>query len=347
MISNSRSNNSHRVTAFSAWSSCLVFGWSLGIAGQHHEHQGHAHHNMTEEQFTELRAKVPLYQELTDEQIVQNMGRMGPNFEVYLSDSALVGSVGVLALGHGYEPSGNEAFKKAYVPTAGQHPTAVAFGMAMMTSDHIQAAVDELTDAGADTLLIMPITTLKSGGLIGQWRYIFGLRDDAPWMSVPRVQTDARVVFGPTPTTDPIISAILLDYAIQLSRDPAKEVVALVAHGPDNAERNAEELAILKQHAAVIREGRPFAKVRGFTLQDDAPTAVRKANIRRIREWVVVATETGHRVIVLTTLPVKGSVHKKIRRDLDGLDYKLGDKGIVEHPMFSVWIDSVVASATR
>ncbi len=43
---------------------------------------------------------------------------------------------------------------------------------------------------------------------------------------------------------------------------------------------------------------------------------------------------------------MKGSVHKKIRRDLDGLDYELGEKGIVEHPMFSDWIDSVIASAT-
>lgn len=329
-----------------AWALCLLWSWDAAIAGQHHAGHGHAHHQMTDEQFAELRAKVPLYRELTDEQIMQNMGRMGPNFQVYLSDTALVGKVGVLAMGHGYEPSGNEAFKNAYRPTAAQRPTAVAFGMAMMTSDHIQAAVDELTDAGADTLLIMPITTLKVGGLIGQWRYIFGLRDDAPWMSVPRVQTDARVVFGPTPTTDPAISAILLDYAIQLSSDPPAEVVALVAHGPDDAERNAQELAILEQHAAIIRDGRPFAEVRGFTLQDDAPSAVRKANVRRIREWVTVAMETDHRVIVLTTLPVKGSVHKKIRRDLDGLDYELGEKGIVEHPMFSDWIDSVIASAT-
>lgn len=320
----------------------------LGLAGMAPataQDPSHAHHQMTDEQFAELREKVPLYREFTDEQIMENMGRMGPNFHVYLSDAEMSGNIGVLALGHGYEPSGNEAFKKAYVPTADKYPTAVAFGMAMMSSDHIQAAVDELTAAGVDTVLVMPVTTLKSGGLIGQWRYIFDLQDDAPWMSVARVQTDARIVLGPTPTTDPLISAILLDHATELSRDPANEVVALIAHGPDEVDANALELAILERHAVIIREGRAFADVRGFTLQDDAPSAVRQANIERIRNWVQTAVDKDQRVIVLTTLPVKGSVQKKIRRDLEGLDYDLSEKGVVENALFSEWVDAVIASA--
>jgi hypothetical protein len=309
------------------------------------QHAGHDHHQMTPEQFAELRQKVPLYQEFTDEQIMDSMRRMSPDVHMYLSDAALVGKVGVLALGHGYEPSGNEAFTQAYKPVASEHPTAAALGMAMMDSSHIQAAVDELTGAGAETILVMPITTLKTGGLIDQWRYAFGLVDEAPWMSIPRVRTEARVVFGPTPTTDPIISAILLDYALQESRKPAGEIVALVSHGPDDPAENLLELQVLTGHAQIIREGGGFADVRGFTLQDDAPTAIRKANIERIRNYVSNATEAGQRVIVLTTLPVKGSVHRKIQRDLDGLDYDLVEKGVVEHPKFNDWIESVVASA--
>lgn len=318
---------------------CLYLSITLPIMAQ-----DHTHHQMTDKQFAELRQKVPLYREFTNEQIVENMSRMGPNFHVYLSEAELSGKIGVLALGHGYKPSGNEAFKKAYESTAQQYPTVVGFGMAMMSSDHIQAAVDELTSAGADTVLVIPVTTLKAGGLIGQWRYIFDLQEDAPWMSVDRVRSDARIVFGPTPTTDPLISSILLDYAVELSRDPTSEVVALVAHGPDNTEANALELEILEQHAAVIRNGAPFVEVRGFTLQDDAPSVIRQANIKRIRGWVQMALDRDQRVIVLTTLPVKGGVHKNIQRDLEGLDYDLSDQGIVESPRFSEWIDTVIAS---
>lgn len=324
----------------------LVAGLGLGgMTPAAAQDDPHAHHRMTDEQFAELREKVPLYREFTDQQIMDNMANMGPGLHVYLSDAAMAGNIGVLALGHGYGPSGNEMFKRAYVPTADKYPTAVAFGMAMMSSEHIQTAVDELTAAGAETVVVMPVTTLKSGGLIGQWRYIFGLQDDAPWMSVARVQSNARIVFGPTPTTDPLISAILVDHANELSRDPANEVIALIAHGPEGAEENALELAILEQHAAVIREGGAFAEVRGFTLQDDAPSAVRQANINRIREWVQTAVDRDQRVIVLTTLPVKGGVQKKIRRDLKGLDYDLSEKGVVENALFSEWIDAVIASA--
>jgi hypothetical protein len=301
--------------------------------------QDHSHHQMTDEQFAELREKIPLYREFTDEQIMENMARMGPGIHVYLSDTELTGNVGVLALGHGYSKIGNEQFTNAYAPTATKHPTAVAFGMAMMSSEHIQTAVDELTSAGADTVVVLPVTTLKTGGLIGQWRYIFGEQTDAPWMSVPRVQSEARIVFGTTPTSGALISAILLDYANELSRDQ------VIAHGPDNAEENKNELASLEQHAEVIRKGSAFAEVQGFTLQDDAPSVVREANIDRIRGWVQAALDQDKRVIVLTTLPVKGNVQKKIRRDLKGLDYDLSEKGIVEHPLFSEWVDSVIAAA--
>ncbi len=318
---------------------CLILIATLPVMAQ-----DHAHHQMTDEQFAELRQKISLYRELTDEQIIDNMSRMGKSVHVYLSDTETSGKVGVLALGHGYEPSGNAVFENAFEQTAQQYPTAVGLGMAMMSSDHIQSAVDELTAAGADTVLVLPVTTLKSGGLIGQWRYIFGLQEEAPWMSVNRVQSDARVVFGPTPTTDPLISEILVDYANEPSRDPTAEVVALIAHGPTEVEANDEELQILEQHAAFIRDSVPFSEVRGFTLQDDAPSAIRQANISRIRDWVQAALDRDQRVIVLTTLPVKGSVHRKIRRDLEGLDYVLVDKGIVESPRFSEWVDSVIAS---
>lgn len=304
----------------------------------------HAHHNLTEEQFAELREKVPLYREFTNEQIMENMARMGAGSHFYLSDAKVAGKIGVLALAHGYSKSGNESFKNAYAPTATKYPTAVAFGMAMMSSEHIQTAVDELTNTGAKTVVVLPVTTLKTGALAEQWRYIFGERAEAPWMSVPRVKSDARIVFGPTPTTGPLISAILLDYAKELSHDPAREVVSILAHGPDDAEENTIELALLEQHAAAIRKGRAFAEVRGFTLQDDAPSAIRQANIDQIREWMQAAVVRDQRVIVLTTLPVNGNVQKKIRRDLKGLNYDMSERGIVEHPQFSEWIDSVIAT---
>jgi hypothetical protein len=309
--------------------------------------QDHAHHDhqMTAEQFTELREKVPLYREFTDEQIMENMAGMGPGLSIYVSDAQLVDDIGVLALGHGFGPQGNELFRSAYETTATEHPTSLALGMAMMSSSHIQAAVDDLTTAGAEMVLVIPVTTLKTGKLIGQWRYIFGEQDEAPWMSVERVQSDAQIVFGPTPTDDRLISEILLAYAKEMSSDPRNEVVAIIGHGATNAQANAQEMKILERHSAVIRSGDDFARVQAFTLQDDAPSEIRSANIERMRAWIREATDRGQRVIVVTTVPVRARVQEKIRHDLEGLDYVMNERGVVEHPLFSDWIESTIAAS--
>lgn len=325
-----------------AYVACFLLGSVLPAAAQDHAHD---HGSMTAEQFAELREKVPLYREMTDEEIVQNMAGMGPGIHDYISDSTVSGGVGILTLGHGFGPEGNDLFRSAHMPTAAKHPTAMALGMAMMSSAHIQTAVDDLTSAGAETILVVPVTTLKTGKLIRQWQYIFGELDEAPWMSVPLVKSDARIVFGPTPSDDPVISEIVLGFARELSEDPANEAVALIAHGATDADANAQELVILEKHVAVIRDGGAFSAVRGFTLQDDAPAAIRNANIAGIRAWVQAAIDRDERVIVVTTLPSRGIVHTKIREDLEGLDFVMSVQGIVEHPLFAEWIESVIASA--
>lgn len=314
------------------------------VPAQEHEHDQHQHgdHVMTPEMFTELRVKVPLYREYTDAQIMESMERMGPNFRVYLSNADVAGDVGVLALGHGFQVTGNQEFQDAYAPVAAQQPTAVGLGMAMMTSAHIQTAVDELTAAGATTIVVIPNTTVENGGLTRQWGYIFGLQNEAEWLSVPKVQTKAQVIMAPTPTTHPILSSILLDYANAYSKEPTSEVVAIVSHGPSEAEDNRKELIILEEHASRIRANSAFAEVRGFTLQDDAPSAVRRTNVGSLREWVEHANANDKRVIILTTLLVEGSVQGKIVRDLDGLDYAFNKDGLMLHPDFGVWVLEVI-----
>ena len=316
-----------------------VMTFCPSLVAQEHDHSGH---QMSPEVFAELREKVLLYREYTDEEIMGSMSRMGPNFRVYLSDADVTGGVGVLALGHGFQETGNQEFQDAYASTAAKHPTAVGLGMAMMTSEHIQTAVDELTAAGARKILVIPTTTVESGGLTRQWGYIFGLQEEAPWLSVDRVRTSAEVKFTPTPTTHPTMSAILTEYAKEVSRDPANEVVALISHGPVDPDDNAKELAILTEHADRIRDGSNFAEVRAFTLQDDAPSAVRSANVETLRGWVEAARADGKRVIVLTNLLVKGSVHGKIKRDLDGLEYTFNEKGLMLHPLFGSWVEEVI-----
>ena len=235
-----------------------VFAAGYALAQEHQDHQHHQH-NMTPEMFAELRVKIPLYQEYTDEEIIESMNRMGPNFHVYLSGAEVTGDVGVIALGHGFGETGNADFQGALGPSAAARPTAIGLGMAMMTSAHVQSAINELTNAGAETVVIIPGTTLDNGSLVRQWEYMFDMREEADFLSVPRIESDAKLIMAATPTAHPLMAAIMGEYAKELSTDEASEAVAIITHGPVDEPDNVKEHVILSKHVERIEDNSNFA----------------------------------------------------------------------------------------
>jgi hypothetical protein len=326
---------------------CACAAVALAADSSDAEHSAHAHHAMTDEQLAALRAKIPLFREYPDDAIMATMQRM-KNSKALISDAGVRNEVGILALAHGFGEPGNTQFKSALAPVAKVYPTAVGLGMAMMTSGHIQSAIDDLEAAGARTIIVLPTTTGEHTTLVRQWEYIFGLRNDSAYLDVPRVTANAKLVMGRTPTTDPIVAFILADYARQMSTDPANEMALIVAHGPQDPGDNAKELAILEKHAAEIQQATDLSQVRFATLQDDAPTAIRAANVERMRAWVEEANQAGKRVLVFSTLLTsQGGVSGRIRRDLDGLDFEFLDRGLTEHPVFEYWLTGSISRGLK
>ncbi len=310
------------------------------------EHAGH--HHMTQEQFAQLRARVRQYEHMSDEQIVEAMTHMMPDSDTYLSAKSVRGPVGVLGLGHGYAGDGNAQFEAGFANVARVHPTAVGLGMVMMDSANIQNAVNELEAAGARTIVVLPSEVGHASSLVRQWEYIFGLRDESAYLDVPRVKTDAKIVMAQTPTTSPLVGRILADHIRSVSKDPKNEVALLITHGDTDPAVNAVEMENLAQKAPIVKELTGISMVHWETLQDDSPPDVRKANVERIRGWIAKQSATGRTVIVAPVLMTAGGVvTKKIRRDLDGLDYTLADKGIIAHPLFNQWVNETVAAEAK
>jgi hypothetical protein len=328
----------------------LAAGTALGAeqsaAGDHSRHQDHTGHQMTHEQIEVLKSKIELYRPYTDEQINAAMSRMYEAHD-YLSPAAVRGEIGILALGHGYKAEGDALFKQGYAGVATAYPTAVGLGMTMMSSAHIQAAVDRLVAAGAKTIVVLPTEIGDNTSLIRQWDYAFGRNDRSSYLDVERIRTPARIVVMKTPTTSPLLTQILADYVKAESRSPASETVVMIAHGPEDPADNEKELAHLAAHAAGIRSATGVAEVRFGTLQDDAPPEVRQKNVDAIRGWIGAAVAAGRRVIVVPVVVVSRSgVSKRIARDLDGLQYTSTVKGIAEHALFDRWVRESVANAT-
>ncbi|MDJ0929293.1 MAG: hypothetical protein QNJ73_16770 [Gammaproteobacteria bacterium] len=328
----------------------------VGLSLSAQDHAGHAGgaretshggHEMTAEMLAVLRERIPAYRDYPDQQILLEMQMMGPDKSRYLSAPDQQGETGVLVLIHGFGPTGDRIMSEAVQPLAGIFPTSMSAGMSMMDSAHIQQSLDDLTRAGAETIVVVPMVSSKRNTLIHQWQYVFGERDRGAYYDAPQVSTAARVIMAEPPAEHPLITQIVLDHALELSADPAKEAVIIVAHGPIHADDNQAQLEAMIPQAARIRQRGGFASVEGTTLQDDAAPDIRARNVEKLRGMIETAQADGKRVLIVTDLLAAQSIQWKIERDLIGLDYEFSAKGISMHPNFTRWYQETILEAMQ
>jgi sirohydrochlorin ferrochelatase len=299
-------------------------------------------HKMDPALTKELREKISLYKNYTDAEITLSMDMMGPEYAWYISPPDVKGPQGVLILMHGFREQGDKMFRGQVQPIGEIFPTSMGVGMAMMMSDHIQVALDDLKAAGANEIVVVPITSSATNELHRQWMYIFGRQEEPEFSSVKRVKSDAKLLFVDPPGADPLVAEILLDHALELSKDPAKEVVFIAGHGPSSAEDNAEELRVLKGLAKIVKQDGRFADVQGMTLQDDAPPAIREGNVKKLRAAIEAADKKGQRVLVVTNLISGRTIQAKLRSDLKDLNYEFNSRGLINHPNFMKWMSESI-----
>jgi hypothetical protein len=283
---------------------------------------------------------------LTDEEFAAAMKFMPQNHDVYVSDPSVSGRIGVLVLTHGFSEAGDAMFVDALRGVATKYPTAVAFGMAMMNSEHIQSAVEDLAAAGAETIVAVCACHSRNDTLIFQYEYILGQQDEPAYLEVPQVKTGAEIRVTEPFADHPLVTDILHDHAREYSSNPADEVVIIVGHGPWDIEDNAAELAMLENHVMRIKRDSDFAEVRVINLQDDALSDVRARNVQQLRQWTEDAVKNGQRVIIVGFLVGTAGIQRKIKQDLAGLDYEFNPRGLTEHPNFEVWVSQMVGDAT-
>ncbi|MGI9290372.1 MAG: hypothetical protein ACR2QG_03735 [Gammaproteobacteria bacterium] len=294
-------------------------------------------HDMSPEAIQEMRDRGIFPPAVTDQQVNGMMRSMGPNYVWYVSGGEVTGKRGVLILAHGFGTNGDMAMRRRMDEVGQVQPAAMAMGMSMGMSNHIQLALDDLTAAGAKEIAVIPVVSSRYSTLMRQWEYIFKLRDEPAYATVPRVSTRARLYFSPPMESHPFVVDILSDYAQEISKDKSKEEIIIVAHGPIDAADNQRQLDMLAGIGAKLKaEG--YAAVHPVTLQDDAPKEVRQANVERMRQLVTDIEARGNTPLVITNLIGTRLVQKSIRRDLNGLGYRYNFRGLVLHEKFIDWV---------
>lgn len=312
------------------------------LAQDHSEHAGHGGHTMDQAMYDALRAKVPLYENYTNEQIDFSMVMMGPNYAAYVSDETVSAGTGVLVLAHGFGEVGDRVFQESLEGMAQVFPTSVGFGMSMMQSDHIQSGINRLTSAGAEKIIVVPALSSPWNTQMRQWEYMFGIHDNAGYLETPRIETEAEVVYTDTLSDDPLVAEMILDHALELSTDPSNETVIIASHGPTAKEDNDATLDMLARLGELVRQDGNFSEVKGISLQNDAPKPIRAANVETLRSWVANANAAGKSVLVVTNLLATRTIQNQIRDDLEGLDFQFNAKGMSQHPNFVKWIQETV-----
>jgi hypothetical protein len=336
---------------------------SVSAADEHAHHHGGAvpamdaegkrlesynkQHEMTPEMREALRAKVALYRGFTDRELDMNMHAMGPDYEWYVSDAKVKGKTGILVLTHGVGENSDRLIRDAYLAMSRQTPTAIGFGMSMMSSSHLQSAVDDLRASGVRRIILVDEgTTTKYNSLTRHWQYIFGMYPESSYMDVPKVEAPGvEFVWAGHFNDHPLITEMLYDSPKSISTDPANEVLIIVGNGPEDSADNGPDLKILQAHVDRLKAKKQFADVRIINLQDDAIVPVRESNVRKLRSWIQQATKSGRKVLVVPIAAASFGVQQHIKTDLRGLEYTFAEKGLIENPRFTQWVDSVIKTA--
>lgn len=163
------------------------------------------------------------------------------------------------------------------------------------------------------------------------------VHDGGHVMEPPRpIPIKAQIVLSRDGVADsPLVDDILIERVRALSREPARESVLIVGHGPADDGENERWLEKMRQRTRGIPKIGHFRDVRCETLREDWPEKRAPAE-ERIRSFVEQGSRNGGRVIVL---PFRVAGFGPYREILQGLEFVSDGRGFCPHPNMTRWIE--------
>ncbi len=274
---------------------------------------------------------------------------------------------GVLLLAHGGSLEWNEEVRHVADQVDLQIPTEVAFGMA--TRSAMQSAIDRLVARKVTEIVAVPLFISSHSSVIDSQAYLLGLRAQMPEdlkdfaamdhgamghdgtmdhsaMHDAAASDDAmKPLVSPVPIrmalaldAHPIVADILIDRAASISREPAHEVVILVAHGPVPEDDNKLWLRDMGTIADRMRTRTHYASIDYLTLRDDADDPVRNAATEQLRRKVEDVTKSGNTALIVPLLLSYGGIEGGLRKRLDGLAYRMPSQALLPDERMVSWV---------
>ncbi|MHB1156969.1 MAG: DUF6607 family protein [Phycisphaerales bacterium] len=268
---------------------------------------------------------------------------------------------GVLLMAHGGTPQWNQDVLNAVQPLRDEYRIEVAFGMADPAT--IQQAVQKLESQGVRRIAVVRLF-ISGESWYERTEQILGLREGASPrpaeadhshhspqndqdheqhhdMALWRIDTNASFALSTQGLADaPAMGQVLADRAKAMSREPSKEDVLILAHGPADDGENQRWIAQLDARADAVRKATPFRRVTVETLREDWPDKRKEAE-QRIVAFVKRASDEGGRAIVI---PFRVQGFGPYAEVLKGLTYTSDGVGLIPHPNVTRWIAQQIAA---
>jgi len=256
---------------------------------------------------------------------------------------------GVLVMAHGGGPKWNGEVEASLAPLRAGYPLEIAFGMADAAS--LQAAVQRLEAKGVRKVAVVRLF-VSGESWYERTEQILGLKPGAPprpaadphaghaghaghSMEFWQVGTNAAFALSKEGLAEaPEAGAVLAQRALALSREPGRESVLILAHGPEDDDENQRWLAQIDRRAEAVRKAAPFRGVQVETLREDWPEK-RKVSEVRIRAFVEQAAKDGGRAIVI---PYRVAGFGPYAKVLDGLAYASDSQGLLPSAEVTGWV---------
>ncbi|TAJ09564.1 MAG: hypothetical protein EPO61_05765 [Nitrospirae bacterium] len=260
------------------------------------------------------------------------------------SVAAAPGEIGVVIMPHGSTQPWNDAVERTIAPLKAKHRIEMAYGMGDPWI--IQDAVTRLEQQGVKRIVFVRMYALESH-MKPLTDYILGLSDRPPsdgqghgfdHEAVPPHQIRSAALFSTFGGYEEYagISQVMCDRMMEVSKDPGKETVILLAHGEGTDEGNSKWLAIMNGNIERIKKDprcARFKTIRAAAVREDWPDK-RKAAVEEVRHMIEEDGKNSRVIVIANRLYGSGPYRKMLK----GLQYDLNEKGLV-HPVITRWLE--------
>ena len=256
-----------------------------------------------------------------------------------------VANFGVLVMAHGGSKTWNKGVINAVAPLEKNYTVEIAFGMADALS--IQQAVTKLEAQGVTKIAVVRMF-VSGESWLDRTEKILGIKAGAPAkpmhnenehqghsMAFWQVDSHAQFVIskqGLSEATE--MNEILLYRAQQLSENPSKENLLILAHGPADDEENTRWINNITERAKQVSTTLNFNNVSVQTLREDW-TGKRQAAEQRIRAFVEQAKQQNRTAIII---PFRVQGFGPYAKVLKGLEYQANEIGLIPHTNVTKWL---------